>query len=86
VSTKPSMSVALIGMPHKAPDGGDGEDGASRDDAKDAMDLFIEAVHAKDTEGALKAFESLHDFCAADEDEEEAEEDTQAGERDEEEA
>lgn len=73
MSKAPKLSVALIGMPGEH-DGEEHTDGASRDDAKDAMEAFIEAIHAKDTEGALQAYEALCDMHSAAEDEDDEEE------------
>lgn len=62
----PGLAV-LIG--HAEPhDGAERED--KGDDARDAMDAFIAAVHAKDVDGALQAFGALHDMHAADDGEE----------------
>lgn len=62
--------AALIGMAH--PDDGKGGDGAepdgySHDDARQCMEDFIAAVHDRDPDAALKAFQDLHDFCASNE-------------------
>lgn len=69
--------AALIGMAsHPDADKGDGGDGGSRDDAKEAMQMFLDAVKDGDADAALTAFEQLHDFCSSSEgagDEEEGE-------------
>ncbi len=69
MSPAPKKGLAdLIG----APKGGDEEEPGPKegdlDDARDAMQAFIEAVAAKDVDGALEAFGALHDFHAAAED------------------
>lgn len=53
-------------MPRDAGEGEpDGDEPHKGDDARDAMQAFIEAVHAKDVEGALQAYGALHDIHAA---------------------
>lgn len=61
---KPSLSVALIGMPHDGHDGGEREHdgGDAKDGAREAMEAFMDAVHAKDVDAAMEAWEALCDF------------------------
>jgi hypothetical protein len=69
---KPSLPAAL-GMKPKDEEGDDEDQ--SHDEAHiDAMDSFIDAVHAKDKEAALDAFKTLYDLCESTETEEEPDE------------
>lgn len=66
--------AALIGMAHQEPKGDDGDgEGASRDDAKESMQMLIDAIRDGDADAGLKAFEQLHAFCEAYDDDEEEE-------------
>lgn len=54
---KPSLLVA-IGMKPKKKDAGEEED-SDKDESKDAMSDLIDAIHDKDVDLALAAFEHL---------------------------
>jgi hypothetical protein len=67
-----------------------GEDDDMDDDAsgdvgeekRKAMDAFIDAVHAKDTDAAIEAFDALADFHDEDEEKPEAEAEGEQGDED----
>ena len=63
--------------------GDDDEDGPSDDDVKkaksDAFDSFFDAMHAKDKEGARKAWETMHG--TGDDEEPEGDEEEEQGDQ-----
>lgn len=64
-------AALLIGMPGGGPmdgepDGDEGGGDAPPDDKREAMSAFIDAIHAKDVDAALTAYESLCDQHMAD--------------------
>jgi hypothetical protein len=72
------MLAKMFGSKSSADDGAEGDEGPSDDDVKkaksDAFDVFFDAMHAKDKEGARKAWKTLHGD-ESDEDEAEADDD-----------
>ena len=69
---KPGLAV-LIG--EAKPDEEESDDGAEVDldaEEENAADALIEAVHAKDAAGVVKAQRALYDLCAAKHEEGEA--------------
>lgn len=86
IEPKHGIIAALIGKGPPPADEGEDDEHEAEDmhgHMHGSMEEFIEAVHAKDVERAVEAFEAMHSICEAKEDEESEGEEHEEGKEDE---